>query len=64
VMYFTFGDHDALLIVDAPDNVAAATISFTVCATGLARISTVPLLTIDEADRAVTKSVEYRGPGQ
>ena len=64
VMYYAFGDYDLVVIVDAPDNVAAAAISFAVCATGLARISTVPLLTVEETDRAVTKSVQYRGPGQ
>jgi uncharacterized protein with GYD domain len=63
-MYYAFGDYDAVLIVDAPDNATAAAISLTVGATGLVRISTIPLLTIEEADRAVTKSVPYRGPGQ
>jgi uncharacterized protein with GYD domain len=64
VMYYAFGDYDVVSIVDAPDNVAAAAISFAICATGLVRISTVPLLTIDETDRAVAKSVQYRGPGR
>ncbi|HVA01551.1 MAG TPA: GYD domain-containing protein [Terriglobia bacterium] len=63
-MYYAFGDYDAVLIIDAPDNVAAAAISFTTCATGLARIKTIPLLTIEETDQAVKKTVQYRGPGQ
>ena len=63
-MYYVFGDYDAVLIVDAPDNVAMATVSFTTCGTGLARIKTVPLLTIEETDQAVSRSVAYRGPGQ
>jgi uncharacterized protein with GYD domain len=63
-MYYVFGDYDAVLIVDAPDNVAMATVSFTTCGTGLARIKTVPLLSIEETDQAVSRSVSYRGPGQ
>ena len=63
-MYYAFGEYDALLIIDAPDNVTAAAISFTICATGLARIKTIPLLTIKEVDQAVKEGVKYRGPGQ
>lgn len=63
-MYFAFGDHDTVSIIDAPDNVAAAAISLAVSGTGLIRVSTVPLLTIEEADQAVQKTMQFRGPGQ
>jgi len=63
-MYFTFGDYDTVLIVDAPDSVSLMAVGLSACSTGLARTSTTPLLTIEEADQAIKKSVQYRGPGQ
>lgn len=62
-MYYVLGEHDVLLIVDVPDNVAIASVALKVCATGLVRTKTTPLLTIEEADRALKASVEYRAPG-
>jgi len=62
-MYYTFGDHDAVVIADVPDNVTAAAISIAVSAVGLARTSTVPLLTVEETDQALAKTVKYRAPG-
>ncbi|HKT10380.1 MAG TPA: GYD domain-containing protein [Terriglobia bacterium] len=63
-IYYSFGDYDVVLIVDAPDNATVAAVGMAACSTGLARTSTTPLLTIEEADQAVKKSVRYRGPGQ
>jgi uncharacterized protein with GYD domain len=63
-MYLTFGDYDAVLIVDAPDSASLMAVGLSACSTGLARTSTTPLLTIEEADQAIKKSVQYRGPGQ
>lgn len=63
-MYFAFGDNDAILIVDAPGNVAAAAISLATGSTGLVRIRTTPLLTVDEVDQALALPSKYRAPGQ
>jgi uncharacterized protein with GYD domain len=62
-MHYTFGEHDAVLIADVPDNVTAAAISIVVSAVGLARTNTVPLLTVEETDQALAKTVKYRAPG-
>jgi len=62
--YFTFGEDDGILILDAPDNVSAAAISLAVNATGAARISTSVILTPEEIDAATKKSVSYRPPGR
>jgi len=62
--YFAFGDIDAFVIVDAPDNVTAAAVAMAVNATGLVSSTTTPLLTPEEVDQATKKSVAYRGPGQ
>jgi uncharacterized protein with GYD domain len=62
--YFTFGDRDAVVICDLPDNSAATALSLSVGASGFARVSTTPLITAEEVDAATKKSVSYRGPGQ
>lgn len=62
--YFAFGEDDALVIVDVPDNVTAAALSLRVSASGLARAKVTPLLTVAEVDQAVEKEVNYRAPGQ
>jgi uncharacterized protein with GYD domain len=61
--YFAFGDDDAYVIVDVPDNVTAAAIAMAVGASGLTGCRTVVLLTPAEVDRAAQVSVSYRPPG-
>lgn len=62
-MYFTFGDDDVILVVDAPDNVSIAALSVLVSSSGLVRIRTTPLLTVDEMDSALAMPLKYRSPG-
>lgn len=62
-MYFSFGADDAVLIVDAPDNVSAAAVSLTASMSGLVRIRTTPLLTAEEVDQALAMPSKYRAPG-
>jgi len=62
--YFAFGAHDAIVIVDLPDNASAAAASLSINASGAVKTSTTVLLTPDEVDSAVKKSVPYRAPGQ
>ena len=62
-MYFSFGADDAVLIVDVPDNIAAAAIALHTAASGLVKIRTTPLLTVDEVDQALALPSKYRGPG-
>ena len=61
--YFTFGNDDAIIIVDLPSTEAALTAAFAVRASGMVQSSTTPLITIDEADRAIERHVTYRPPG-
>lgn len=61
--YFAFGEDDAYVIYEVPDNATAAAVSLTVAASGAARVKTVALLTPEEVDEATTKSVDYRPPG-
>ena len=61
--YFAFGASDAVLIVDMPDNVAAAAMSLAVGATGAGSLRTTVLLTPKEIDAASKAKVGYRAPG-
>jgi uncharacterized protein with GYD domain len=61
--YFGFGEGDAYVVVDLPDNVAAAALGLAVSATGLASTKTIVLLTAEEIDRAAKTQVGYRAPG-
>ena len=61
--YFGFGDGDAYVTVDLPDNVGAAAVSMTVGASGKVTTRTVVLLTPEEIDRAAQTKVAYRPPG-
>lgn len=61
-IYFAFGDKDVVVIADFPDNASAAALALAVSATGAVNLSTTPLLTPDEIDRAAKMSVEYQPP--
>jgi uncharacterized protein with GYD domain len=61
--YFGFGEHDAYVIVDLPDNESAAAVALAVNASGAAEARTVVLLTPEQVDTAAERSVEYRAPG-
>jgi uncharacterized protein with GYD domain len=61
--HFAFGDSDAFVIVDLPDNESAAAVALTVNAAGGAVAKTTVLLTPEEVDAAAKRSVDYRPPG-
>jgi uncharacterized protein with GYD domain len=61
--HFAFGDSDAYVVVDLPDNESAAAVALTVNAAGGAVVKTVVLLTPEEVDAAARRSVDYRPPG-
>jgi len=62
--YFAFGDADAVVIADAPDNQSAAAVSLAVIASGAVRTKITVLMTPEEMDQATKKSVSYRPPGR
>ena len=61
--YFAFGDTDAYVVLDLPDNQAAVAASMTVSASGGATSEVVVLLTPEDVDAAAKLSVSYRPPG-
>ena len=62
--YFAFGEADAFVIVELPDNATAAALSMAVNASGVVGLKTHVLLTPEEVDQAAKKSVKYRAPGK
>ena len=63
-MHFGFGDTDAYIIADFPNNVDVAAVAMTVGAAGSVSVKTTVLLTPEEVDEATKKSVDYRPPGK
>ncbi|MFM2124303.1 MAG: hypothetical protein RL328_754 [Acidobacteriota bacterium] len=64
-IHWGIGGDEVFMIVDLPDNTAAAGICAAVSASGYVTLSTTPLLTADELDKALTlKGLKYRGPGE
>lgn len=61
--HFAFGGVDAYVVVDLPDDEAAAAAAFTVGASAVTQVKTIKLLTVEEADTAIGRSVAYRPPG-
>ena len=61
--YFAFGENDAYVVVDAPDNASVAAASVAINAAGAVQLKTAVLLTPEEVDQAMKKSVTYRAPG-
>ena len=62
--YFALGEHDVYLLADLPDTASAAALGIATSATGLVRTRTVALMTAEEVDRALEKTVNYRAPGR
>jgi uncharacterized protein with GYD domain len=61
--YFAFGDTDAYVLADMPDNVSAAALGLIVSAAGGVTTRTVVLVTADEMDAASKRKTLYRPPG-
>jgi uncharacterized protein with GYD domain len=62
--YFAFGEDDAYLVCELPDNSTAAAVSLTIGAGGYVTTKTVVLLAPDEIDNATQMTIEYRAPGR
>ncbi len=61
--YFAFGETDAFVVLDLPDNQSAAAASMAVTAAGGATSQVVVLLTPEDIDAAAKRSADYRPPG-
>ncbi|MEO6857505.1 MAG: GYD domain-containing protein [Solirubrobacteraceae bacterium] len=61
--YFAFGETDAYVVLELPDNVSAAAASIAVNTSGGATSEVVVLLAPEDIDAAAKLSVDYRPPG-
>lgn len=61
--YYSFGTDDVIVICEMPDTISGLALSLTVNASGVVRISTTPLLSVEEVDAACKKAVSYRPAG-
>jgi uncharacterized protein with GYD domain len=61
--YFAFGDNDAYVICDLPENESAVAVALMVNATGGATVKTVVLLTPEQVDSAAQRSIEFQPAG-
>ena len=61
--YYAYGEDDAIVITDLPDAATGLALSMAVNASGAVRLSTTPLISVEEVDAAAKKSVGYRAPG-
>ena len=62
--YYAYGGDDFFIIADMPDSATATAASLAVNATGAVQFKTIVLITPEEVDAAVQKTVTYRLPGQ
>jgi uncharacterized protein with GYD domain len=62
--YFAYGDSDIVIITEYPDNATAASVAMAVGGAGaISSFRSMVLITPEEMDAAVKKSVAYRAPG-
>ena len=61
--YWSFGERDAVALMDLPDANTAAALALTISSSGLVHTKTTLLMTAEEVDEAFKKSVPYRPPG-
>ncbi len=61
--YFAFGEHDAYVVSDLPDNESAAAVALVVKSSEAVVLQTVVLITAEELDAACEKQVDFRPAG-
>src|ERR1700740_150062 len=60
VFYYSFGQDDVVLIAEMPDNASMTAFCMAVSASGVARTHTTTLMSVEETDQALSKTVDYR----
>ena len=61
--YFAFGEADAYVLADLPDDEAALAIAIAVNGGGGATVQTIPLMTPEQVDAAAKREVNFRPAG-
>ena len=61
--HFAFGETDVFAIADVPDDEAAAAVAIAINSSGAVSINTTKLLTVEQVDEALRRTVNYQPPG-
>ena len=61
--HFAFGDTDVFAIAEVPDDEAAAAVAIAINSSGAVNIRTTKLLTVEQIDEALRRTVNYQPPG-
>lgn len=61
--YFAFGDTDVFAVAEVPDDEAAAAVALTINSSGAVSVRTTKLLTPEQVDEALRRTVNYQPPG-
>ena len=62
-LYYAYGQDDVIVIAELPDSATTTAIALTIGASGAVNLKTTVLITPEEVDEAVTKTISYRPPG-
>jgi len=62
--YFAYGDNDFYFIADQPESVNVLAGILMANASGTVKLKTIPLITPEDVDEAVKKTMDWRPPGQ
>lgn len=61
--HYAFGHTDVFAIADLPDDEAAASVAMAINSSGAVTIHTTKLLTVEQVDDALRRTVDYQPPG-
>ena len=62
-IYCALGEADVYVFCECPDHVSVAALAMAASSTGFVRTKTIPLMTVEETDRALAMKIGYRAPG-
>jgi uncharacterized protein with GYD domain len=60
--HFAFGDPDVFAIADVPDDETAAAVAIAINSSGAVSAHTTKLLTVEQVDEALQRTVNYQPP--
>jgi uncharacterized protein with GYD domain len=61
--YFALGDTDVYIVAELPDAIAVSVVALAAGSSGAVTLNTTQLLSPEDVDAAIKKTVAYRSPG-
>jgi uncharacterized protein with GYD domain len=62
-IYYALGEADVYVLCECPDHISAAALALAASSSGMIHTKTVPLMTVEETDRALGMKTAFRAPG-